>query len=358
MGVVGVFSAWRRPTAKHQPLTARRHHYVWRKYLEPWAVATKKSRQIWCLRRDKAFPIPVDTTKVAAERDFYRLDHLDRTDAQFIRAVAFRDDTTPKLRELNENWIGMFEAFFALHRLTQERVGHDPAAHLELKKSLIEFQENAYQRMENDCLPMLTALQAGDTSFFKDDTHATPFCWFLVHQYFRTKAMRDRMREQFKDPEQLARFDRTWPILRHVFATNVAFSIFIERHSTPLQVLRAAPDMEFITSDQPVVNTYGAFTDRESLVDELELFYPVSPTRAAILSGHSVYRGADGNVLDPFRMTYLNQTMERTAHEQLLPGPRTLSMLLFRRSARTAVPDGHVRALSYLERSLGRGIFP
>jgi hypothetical protein len=259
----------------------------------------------------------VDTTKVAAERDFYRLEHLDPHDAQFIRALAFRDGVTPKLRKLNENWIGQFEAFFALHRFAQESVGQHSVASAELEKSLIEFQEKAYQRMEDDFLPMLTALQVGNTSFFKDDDRATRFCWFLVHQYFRTKAMRDRIRVQFKDAGHLARFDRTWPILRYVFATNVAFSIFIERHSTPLQVLLAAPDMEFITSDQPVVNTYGAFIDRGSLVDELELFYPVSPTRAAILSRHSVYHGADGNVLDPFRMTYLNQAMERVAHEQL-----------------------------------------
>jgi hypothetical protein len=298
-------------------LTARRHHYVWRKYLEPWTAPRKKSRQIWCLRRDKGFPIPADTTKVAAQRDFYRLDHLDPTDAEFIRALAFHNDTMPKLRELNDNWIRLFEAFFAVHRLAQGHISRHPAARVELEKSLIQFQEDAYQRMEGAFLPMLTDLQAGDTSFFKDDTHATHFCWFLVHQYFRTKAMRDRMREPFKDAEHLARFDRTWPILRYVFATNVAFSIFIERHSKPLRVLQAAPGMEFITSDQPVVNTYGAFTDRGSLVDELELFYPVSPTRAAILSGHSVYHGAEGSALDPFRVTYLNQTMERAAHEQL-----------------------------------------
>jgi hypothetical protein len=50
-------------------------------------------------------------------------------------------------------------------------------------------------------------------------------------------------------------------------------------------------------------------------LDELELYYPVSPTRAAILSGHSIYQ--HGMTLEPLRMTYLNQTMELIAYGQL-----------------------------------------
>jgi hypothetical protein len=48
---------------------------------------------------------------------------------------------------------------------------------------------------------------------------------------------------------------------------------------------------------------------------ELELYYPVSPTRAAILSGHNIYR--HGMTLEPLRMAYLNQTIEFIAYEQL-----------------------------------------
>jgi hypothetical protein len=50
-------------------------------------------------------------------------------------------------------------------------------------------------------------------------------------------------------------------------------------------------------------------------LEELELYYPVSPTRAVILSDHSIYQ--HGMTLEPLRMNYLNQTIELIAYEQL-----------------------------------------
>ena len=81
--------------------------------------------------------------------------------------------------------------------------------------------------------------------------------------------------------------------------------------------MRASPGMEFLTSDQPVINTYGAFISPTTPVDELALYYPVSPTRALIVSGHGAYRGIHGKTLEPIRTNYLNQAIERIAHEQI-----------------------------------------
>ncbi len=76
-------------------------------------------------------------------------------------------------------------------------------------------------------------------------------------------------------------------------------------------MLEAAPGMEFITSDQPAINTHGAFVPSKTPVEELELFYPVSPSRAVIMSGHAVYQDSHGKALDSFRMSYLPQPGHR-----------------------------------------------
>jgi hypothetical protein len=151
--------------------------------------------------------------------------------------------------------------------------------------------------------------------FFEDTNEAVEFSYFLAHQYFRTKAIRNRIRDTFPEQGHKDRFDRTWPIFRYIFATNIGYSIFADRKQFKLQVLNAAPNMEFITGDQPAVNTYGAFVAPNTPLGDLELYYPVSPTRAAILSGHSIYQ--HGMTLEPLRMNYLNQTIELVAYEQL-----------------------------------------
>jgi hypothetical protein len=298
-------------------VTARRHHYVWQKYLEPWTDGEGESPQLWWLRRDKAVPIRIGTKNVAVERDFYRLPDLDPRDAQFVRDLLFQGRVHPKLRELNEGWIARFENFFTLHRAARSLAQNNPAALALLEESLIGAQEDEYQKMEGNAVEYIAALQAGNVDFFRDPTHATRFLWFLAHQYFRTKAMREGIRATFRTEEERDRFERMWPILRYAFATNVGWSIFAERRAVPLQVFQAPPNTEFITGDQPVLNTHGAFVEPRKLIEEFEFFYPVSPSRAAILSGHSIYQGAHGTVLDPFRVAYFNQTIELGAHEQL-----------------------------------------
>lgn len=298
-------------------MTTRKQHYVWKKYLEPWTVKKKKSRQLWCLRRDSHSPIFVDTKNVAAERDFYRVTNLTQADQKAIRALAFSDKTNPQMRSLNEGWISQFETFFAVEKLARSMLRDAPALLDKLDTEMIEFQELAYSRMESSAVAHLESLQAGHVGFFDDEHQAIEFSYFLAHQYFRTKAMRDRMRAPLQAAVDKECFDRIWPILRNIYATSVGFSIFANRKSMKLQVLHAAPNMEFITGDQPAVNTYGAFVAPNSPMDDFELFYPVSPTRAAIISGHSVYREIHGRTIEPIRMHLLNQSIERIAHEQL-----------------------------------------
>jgi Protein of unknown function (DUF4238) len=295
----------------------RRQHYVWQKYLEPWTVKKGKARQLWCLRRKGASAFLVDTKNVAVERDFYRLSALTKADAAFIRRLAFNDKTNQSLRALNVRWIEIFETLFGLLDLGRTVAKGDRTALEALEREMIESQEREHSRLESAASQHMAALVAGKVAFFEDDTNAVEFSYFLAQQYFRTKAIRDRIRETFQESEK-ALFDRTWPILRHIFATNIGYSIFANRRSMPLQVMRAAPDMEFITSDQPVVNTHGAFMSPTTPVEELELYYPISPTRAVIISGHSVYRDIHGKELHPFRTSYLNQAIELVAYEQLL----------------------------------------
>ena len=298
-------------------MTTRRQHYVWQDYLKPWATLKGKARQLWCLRWESLQPFLTDTKNVAVERDFYRLQALRDGDAEFVRWLAINPKSNPKLAELNEGWISKMENFSSLVRIAQSHVGSSQMLMTELDAQMIEFQENAYSRMESDAVSQLTALQDGDISFFDDDDQAVRFSFFLASQYFRTKAMRDRIKVRFDTPADKERFDRTWPIFRYIFATNVGYSIFAQRKTMKLQVVNAPKGTEFITSDQPAINTHGAFLSPETPIEEFELFYPVSPTRAALISGHSIYQDVHGSVLDTLRIHYFNQAIEHVAYECL-----------------------------------------
>ena len=48
--------------------------------------------------------------------------------------------------------------------------------------------------------------------------------------------------------------------------------------------------MPFITGDQPVINTY-AVNAINAQIDNVEFYYPVSPTLAILISDKEEYRG-------------------------------------------------------------------
>jgi hypothetical protein len=298
-------------------MTTRRQHYVCQAYLEAWATPKGKAHQLWCLRRPDPEPFFTDVKNVAVERDFYRVHDLEEGDAAFVRWLAINPKTNPKMRDLAEGWISRMETFLNLMQSAKAAVSSSERLLAELDAEMIEFQENEYSRLESDAANQLEALRQGDVSFFDDVDQAMHFSYFLAQQYFRTKAIRDRIRITFATPAEKERFERTWPIFRYIYSTNIGYSIFANRKTMKLQVVQAADEMEFITADQPAINTHGAFISPNTPVEELELFYPVSPSRAAIISGHTIYQDIHGQQLAPLRTHYFNQTIEHVAYKCL-----------------------------------------
>ncbi|TAL79599.1 MAG: DUF4238 domain-containing protein [Burkholderiaceae bacterium] len=297
-------------------MTTRRQHYVAQMYLRGWSTPRGEARQLWSLRRGSARPFLTDTKNVAVEKDFYRLTKSLPGDIEWIRSLGFIGKGHAELRKLNEGWINLFEIFWSLQKL-RDRFPEGAELIAELDRQLIELQEDYYAAMESSAVDNMEALRGGDVSFFFDEHQAVAFSFFLMTQYFRTKKMQDSIRKQFESDAAVARFDRTWPILRDIFTTNTAFGVFANRASAPLQVVTAPADLQFITSDQPVINTYSAFTAETTRMEDFELYFPVSPTHAVIISDHAAYKDINGKELDPLRVHYLNQAMERVAHSQL-----------------------------------------
>lgn len=312
-------------------MTTRHQHYVWQEYLEAWSTTKGKKRQIWCLRRDQETPFPTNTKNVAQERDFYRLTQFLREDADFIRALDISKKLPPLLKQVNDQTLAFSELFVPFWNGILEHPG-TPAHILDaINKQLIEHEENIYGEGENGAVSQLAALQAGEIDFLlKADGGTVRFLTFLSDQYFRTKRIQDGMRAQYRStPHLQERFDRTWPVIRRMYGMNVAWVLFARLKQAPPQLILAPEGREFLTSDQPVINTHAAFTPESEDIADTELFYPVSPKRALLISGHSANQGLHGQVLSEFRFQLLSQAMERIAHEQMFASrPEVLTPLI------------------------------
>jgi hypothetical protein len=93
---------------------------------------------------------------------------------------------------------------------------------------------------------------------------------------------------------------------------KVADSLFQDRAKHKIVTLKNETAVSFITGDQPIINLHA--THGKGIPEELEFYYPISPTRAMML----VHVGADANEsAHEERVNILNELIVKNSHEQV-----------------------------------------
>jgi hypothetical protein len=112
-------------------------------------------------------------------------------------------------------------------------------------------------------------------------------------------------------------FENIWNVLSHIFATNISWYLFANRHSIELVLLKNDTSEEFITGDQPVINTHTASLGFLAPPEELEFYYPVSP-KLAILITEEKHNG-DENIkfLSRVEVEEYNEMIAEQSHTQI-----------------------------------------
>ncbi len=310
-------------TGEAEEVKKRRQHYVWRKYLEPWCDGGK----VWCHRKGTS-PFHTNPINVAVERDFYKLTKLTKNDVVFVNKIAIEPINHAALRKLNAGWISLFETIFKLEEGLRGNQWLNPELIPKIDEVMHNLDEDHNTALENISANYLDSLIKGDASFYKDDVFATEFTYFMASQYFRTKNIRDSFFTNFssRTPEGVS-IERTWPIIRYIFSTCVGFNLYANRDQYKLVILNNDTDAYFVTSDQPVQNVYAAGLLGKKSTDEVELFYPVSPNRAVLISNDTQYADKQEQVIGSSTVSYYNNIVAKGAYEQIFT--KTMDCLTF-----------------------------
>jgi hypothetical protein len=294
----------------------RRQHYVWQHYLKAW---TKRGR-IACLRDGRIFR--TNTSNIAVEANFYRLKELTTSDIQFIEEQWIKT-CAPELRSVQQGWIFLFKAIFDLKRCSEAFGRLRPKVDHRIDMAINNLEEEFHSRIESESVPQLEALRKGDLDFLASDDEFVGFLHFLCLQYLRTANIRAKVLEAVGS---IPRFDvaRAWGVMRHVFATSICYRMFMERDLLKITVMEAGEGSEFITSDQPVINMHAVGLPLGAAVDELELYYPVSPTVGLVLEAHHPVGGKHRRTLNPIEAAKYNDAIFRLAHTQVFASDEKL----------------------------------
>lgn len=244
----------------------KKQHYVWRKYLNPWKLNTE-DRKIWTLIIKHNKVAYVSLMDVAQASYFYKMNELTPIEIHACRNFAkqFPSFTQPFADAL----IKGYEAISS-NRMT-ENDKRDFALHL------IDNMQSHYERMGNQ---LLRCKCLDDLRNIQDKYQAV---FYLCVQYGRTNKMRESGIVGYKDsPLKREFYNKVFPFISLLVATTIGHNLFV---TNPRYVfVRNDTSIPFITCDQPVINLKKDDFDENGDVKDFELYYPISPSAAIIIS--------------------------------------------------------------------------
>jgi Protein of unknown function (DUF4238) len=287
---------------------AKNQHYVWRHYLDAWAAGGT----FCCYRQADGKLFLTKPKAVGSQTYFYEYHELTKGDLAFLQAFIGRA-TDERLRQLHWKYVGQTQVPFRIKRWLADGVSL-PDARNELKQQLEWAARNLgeleHTYLEGDAFPILKSLQEQDASFYHDVASCTTFLHFLTQQYFRTAKMKKGQSEvppidEGHDPR------RTAGILNRIVAVNLAAALFLERHAYRIVFLRNLTEAPLVTADQPVINLLPLTTN------DVELYYPLSPCLALLLTKDLTKHTDEGRSLARFDVERLNHAIYARSDDQL-----------------------------------------
>lgn len=282
----------------------KKSHYVFQGYLKPWA----DHDLIYCLREGRVFR--PNLTGVACERFFYRLHDLTPKEHQLIEGFFSKHPSEP-LKAMQKRFMEVYS--FPMRIRQQVGEGVSPKFLSVLDKVIAEGQEDYHQRIEDSLVVFLQQMLAGDTTFYSDSKQAAAFLYALAVQFTRTKRTVEASVDLIGADFNGCNVRRVMGALSPLMAMAIGQGLYVDREKFKLVLIDNDSDTPFITTDQPIVNLQAGYTNKPP--DKLELYYPLSPTKAMLLLEMSSKRG--DYPLTAVSVNNYNMMMAMNSYEQI-----------------------------------------
>ena len=262
-----------------------KQHFVWRSYLKPWCEikTNKKSKEIdYIWWNNRKVIRQTDVFDILREKDFYEYKYLNNLEL-FLRKNFFVTSGWKELEKTTEFYDNI--SYFANQLANEKYQG-------QFRDFLINLGELLQRTGEKIGERYIPKLYSDDISFFNaNEEDGMDFLFYLVMQYFRTKAMRNQSiitarpdYENFKQIYKMESNDDTeysidWNNIYnygYIYLVNNATYGLIH-YNSHIKLLKSS-GLRFIVSDQPIYNC------SEDKSKKLVLFYPIDPNRALLIS--------------------------------------------------------------------------
>ncbi len=268
---------------KKQLEIKKQHHYVWADYMRYWSP---NKRDVYYTK--KRGGIALDSVKnIAVERHFYKVGNLNSEHLNLIRSIILMGNNK-ELIEHHQISLKYYLDMQKLHALSLNREIKNKDFNLAFEVFINNSVENQHSQLERDAQSIAIELRNLNTKILKNKDKMTDFLLFLGNQITRTKIFKDTFINSLSVSAEINKnhlIDDCWWFLSLVFGYNISEKLCNDIENYHQTILVNETEISFITSDQPVANIFPNLTYRQPPRDnETDYFYPLSPTRAYLIS--------------------------------------------------------------------------
>ena len=253
---------------------------------------------------------------IMVEKDFYALEAITRRDAAILRMLLLREETPSSMRRTHGKLVAHFQRVSEVLEKVRSHPDTSAKDNAYARKVAIEIEERLHGQIEEDALPILSALRRKDRTVIHSDSCAISFFNFVSQQYMRTKAMRDGIEGGLREMFGRATARRIRNVYCHCIANNLGGSLYVDRHNFELVFVEPPPGRGLVTGDQPLVNLLA--TEDGRVPREMALYYPLAPKLGLILAPSAMDLASILPDVNGSRVTELNDRITRRSERFLV----------------------------------------
>lgn len=261
----------------------KRQHYVWRRYLRPWKQ-NPNDKGLWtCLLEHKKIAV-IGEVDVAQASYFYKIEELNTKQLEFLSKYVSMQP--PTIKKYGFDLLNQYKVYADL--MAKMRAGDSTLTSIpDIDHKLKEIEINTFEHLNGkieiqgssliDCRS-ISDIKSMSKSVLDESMH------YLWVQYMRTRGMKESFVSSMADrPEMQEIGDKTWPFMLFLNTANLWLT-GIKKDDARYTIIINNSNIPFIVGDQPVINIRDNKVDNNGYVTECELYYPLSPDRALLVS--------------------------------------------------------------------------
>ena len=260
----------------------KRQHYVWREFLGNWTQ--EQSLPTLIISKNKI--INTNLMNVAQQRHFYKFNVYNKLEVAFLKHMC--STTNGPVKKLQEDMLEAVLMFNELKSIHKEAKIKD-SKHLKI----LEYNgfEDFHTAIEREGRKLINCRSLDDLKLFNTPENKYQALMFLCFQYFRTKKQREQINNEFADNKTIFDADNVFSFVVLILATKVTQNISFDKKIS-YTLLEINNNLEFITTDQPVINLLGNVKDEKGNTSDMNFFYPISPKfaiKVEFIEGKKLY---------------------------------------------------------------------